>query len=142
MTVLGVDSRRLGLWFTKAEIVFALVHEDGTMVLRGRVPRNVRGRTALLDSLPPNLEIVILAHVRDAVIAHARGFGIPCWYVRIELFRALRVAAGITNAPLELNAALLARLPGLTDPAIRCQLCCNLPLFPRLTTPDQSGNSS
>jgi hypothetical protein len=44
MSVIGVDKRRIGLWLTKTEIVFALVEPDGHVVVRGRVPRGAWSR--------------------------------------------------------------------------------------------------
>lgn len=140
MTVLGIEKRRLGLCFTKHEIVFALVEPDGRTVMRGRVPRTPRGRDALLDSHPPNLEIVLAtARPTDPIVALARSLGTPCWYVRSELIRTLRAASELEHAPLERTAALLACLPDATEAAIRAAHQCNLPLFPCSTSMDQHG---
>lgn len=140
MTVLGIEKRRLGLCFTKNEIVFALVEPDGHTVMRGRVPRTRRGRDALLDCHPPNLEIVLAtARPTDPIVVLARSLGTPCWYVRSELVRTLRAASEIERAPLELTAALLACLPDATEAVIRAAPQCNLPLFPCSTSMDQHG---
>jgi len=140
MTVLGIEKRRLGLCFTKREIVFALVEPDGRTVMHGRVPRTTRGRDALLDSQPPNLEIVVAtARPTDPIVALAQNLGTPCWYVRAELIRTLRAASEIERAPPELTAALLACLPDATDTTIRAAPPCNLPLFPCSATMDQHG---
>lgn len=128
MTVLGVPKRRLGVCLTRTEIVFAVVEADGRVVLRGRVPRTTRGREALLDTSPPELELVVACEKRDRRESHRsfveliRSLATPCWYVPAELVQALRIACGISNGPAELTAALLARLPSTTLSSIRDML--------------------
>lgn len=126
MTVLGVPRRTLGVCFTKTEIVFAFVEQDGRVVMRGRVPRTPRGREALLDAHPPNVEIVVLSSnatdAADPLIPLARTLGTPCWYVPSELLFALCAVAGIANRAPELSAALLARLPHAPLHALRKEL--------------------
>jgi hypothetical protein len=146
MSVIGVDMRRIGLWLTKTEIVFALVEPDGQVVMRGRVPRTPRGREALLDTYPPNLEIVGTTGVRnsanrvDPILSLATDLGTPCWYVRAELILALRTAIGIQDQPLETTAALLACLPDARHHVIAVA-GGNLPLFPGSVLGDRHGNT-
>lgn len=139
MNLLGVAHRRLGLWVTKTEIVFALVEPGGSVVMRGRVPRTAKGREVLLECQPPNLEIVA-CRTADPIIALASGIGIPCACVRPERVRAVRRAAGIKNAPLEVSAALLTCLAPAKDGIARGWPGANLPLFPPHNWGDRHGN--
>lgn len=126
MPVLGLPRRKLGVWFTTAEIVFAIVEGGQREVMHGRVPRSKLGRAALLDSHPPNVEIVVtlprtLIHY-DPLIAMARDLGIPRWFVSWELVKGLCRLSGITLARPELTATLLARIPDANLPTLCSQL--------------------
>ncbi len=102
----------------------------------GDASRVARGRDALLDTYPLNLEIVGTTGVcnsasrADPILSLATDLGTPCWYVRAELILALRIATGIQNEPLETTAALLACLPDARHDVIGIAPGGNLPLFP------------
>lgn len=112
MTVLGVPRRTLGVWFTETEIAFAIVEADGHEVMRGRVPRSPRGRSALVDALPPNVVLAIISEwSQDPLYEAARVGGTSRQYIPLDLvYTLLEVKA--PDARPESIAAMVARLPG------------------------------